>query len=300
MASKTELARAGVAEAFLAAHLGEQVATTPELAERIGVSLGTIHKAITSLEREKLISTTSHGGQGRRLVARDVFGLWATSGRGALTGVLPLPESREVAGLATALKLVAGNRGVPVQLLFRQGGHTRLAALDSGRVDFVVTSGSLARTRAATTERLELRPHSYYQAGSLVVISPREGGHHPPRSVAGDPASADQYAMTLQEFPGVPVVEKSYMLIPAAVANREVDAAVWHRTTPSPLMVATGLVVSPLSRPSLSDDEGVNRAALVWRISDPAVGQILCAYYSPETIDAVQREVVDGTAVPQF
>lgn len=298
--SKTDLARQGVAEAFLASPLGGRVPTTPKLAEQIGVSLGTVHAAITSLEQEGLISTTAHGAKGRRLVSRDTLGLWATSGRGALTGVLPLPESREMAGLATALMAAADDRRAPVQLLFRQGGHNRLDALESRRVDFVVTSGSLARARSATTERLELRPHSYYQAGALVVITQREGAKQPPGSVAADPASADHYAMTLQEFPGVQIVEKSYMFIPAAVANREVDAAVWHRTTPSPLMIATGLSAHPLRRPPLSDQEEVNRAALVWRRDDSGAGQVLRELFSADEIETVQREVLQGRRVPRF
>lgn len=298
--TKSILARRGVAEAFLASPLGGRVPTTPELAEHIGVSLGTVHAAITSLEDDGLISTTSHGGNGRRLVKRDVLGLWGASGRGALTGVLPLPESLEMAGLATALMAQAELHQHPIQLLFRQGGHNRLDALESGRVDFVVTSASLAHARAEMTDRLELHPHSYYQAGALVVITPREGAHDPPRRVAADPASADHFAMTLQEFPGVPIVEKSYMFIPAAVANGEVDAAVWHRTTPSPVMVATGLSVSQLRRPALSDIEEVNRAALVWRKGDAAVGQVLRSLYSPDEVRAVQQEVLTGRLVPHF
>lgn len=298
--SKSSLARRGVAEAFLAARVGERVPTMPELADRIGVSLGTVHAAITSLEDDGLISTTAHGVNGRRLVERDVLGLWVASGRGALTGVMPLPESREMAGLATALMAQAEAHEHPLQLLFRQGGHNRLDALESGRVDFVVTSASLARARSSTTDSFELHPHSYYEAGSLVVITPRDGAHDPPRSVAADPASADHYAMTLQEFPGVPVVEKSYMFIPAAVASGEVDAAVWHRTTPSPLMVATGLSVSPLRRPAHADIDAVNRAALVWRNDDPAVGQVLRSLFSPDAIREVQREVVAGRLVPHF
>ncbi len=298
--STAELARRGVAEAYLASEVQGRVPTTPALAERIGVSLGTVHAAITTLEQDGLIATTAHGAKGRRLVDRDVVGLWTASGRGALTGVLPLPESREMAGLATALMAAADRHTVSVQLLFRQGGHNRLEALDSGRVDFVVTSGSLALARHATTDSLQLRPHSYYEAGALVVITPREGGHEPPRTVAADPASADHYAMTLREFPDVPIVEKSYMFIPAAVANREVDAAVWHRTTPSPLMVATGLGVRPLQQPALSDLEDVNRAALVWRKGDPAAGQMLHELFLPAEIEAVQREVLDGRRVPRF
>jgi hypothetical protein len=298
--SKSETARRGVAEAYLAPDLGERVPTTPALADRLGVSLGTVHAAITGLEQEGLIATTARGPKGRWLVERDVLGLWEASGRGAPTGVLPLPESREMAGLATALKAASERRGVTLQLLFRQGGLHRFETLDSGRVDFVVTSLSLALSRSDTTDCLPLRPHSYYETGALVVITPREGAHEPPRTVAADPASADNYAMTQREFPGVPIVEKSYMLIPAAVANHEVDAAVWHRTTPSPLMVAAGLAVRPLQQPAFSDLADVNRAALVWRKHDPAVGRVLRELFDPAELEPVQRDVLEGRAAPRF
>lgn len=298
--SKSETARRGVAEAYLAPDVQERVPTTPELADQLGVSLGTVHAAITGLERDGLITTTARGPKGRWLVERDVLGLWEASGRGAPTGVLPLPESREMAGLATALKAASEQRGATLQLLFRQGGLHRLEALDSGRVDFVVTSLSLALSRSGSTCNLPLLPHSYYETGALVVITPREGAPEPPRTVAADPASADNYAMTQREFPGVPIVEKPYMLIPAAVANHEVDAAVWHRTTPSPLMVAAGLAVRPLLQPALSDLDEVNRAALVWRKDDPAVGRVLTEIFDQDEIQAVQRDVLEGRTAPRF
>ncbi len=298
--SKSDVARRGLAETFLASDIDDRVETTPALAKRIGVSLGTVHAAITLLEQEGLVSTTSHGAKGRRLVDRDFIRLWAASGRGALTGVLPLPESREMAGLATAIMSTSDVRHIPVQLFFHQGGHVRLDALESGRVDFVVTSGSLARAHHSSTDRLELHPHSYYGAGSLVVITSRDSAVQPPRSVAADPASADHYAMTLQEFPRVPVVEKPYMFIPAAVADQEVDAAIWHRTGPSPLMVATGLAVHPLQQPALSDLEEFNRAALVWRKNDSIIGHVLHHLFDPDHIEIVQREVLEGRRVPRF
>lgn len=298
--SKSETARRGVAEAYLAPDVRERVPTTPALADQLGVSLGTVHAAITGLEHDGLITTTARGPKGRWLVERDVLGLWDASGRGAPTGVLPLPESGEMAGLATALKSASERRGVTLQLLFRQGGLHRLEALDSGRVDFVVTSLSLALARSDSADNLPLLPHSYYETGALVVITPREGAHEPPRTVAADPASADNYAMTQREFPGVPIVEKSYMLIPASVADHEVDAAVWHRTTPSPLMVAAGLAVRPLRQPAFSDLDEVNRAALVWRKHDRAVGRVLREIFDPVEIEAVQREVLQGRTAPRF
>lgn len=298
--SKADRARRGVATAFLAATAGSTVPTTPVLAERIGVSIGTVHSAITALERDGLIVTTAHGGKGRRLVERDVLGLWSASGRGAMTGLMPLPETREIAGLATALTLAAEDRGMSLQLLFRQGGHTRMEALASGRVDFLAASSNLARAHESATDHLDLHPHSYYADGALVVITPKNRTRRPPRRVATDPASADHVAMTLQEFPGVPTVAKPYMFIPAAVADGEVDAAVWHRTTPSPVMVASGLEVHPLSRPPLPNQDELNRAALVWRRNDPGVGQVLRELFRLDELAAIQTEVLEGRMVPRF
>src|SRR3546814_4948625 len=121
--NKADVARKIVARALLATEIGDQIPTTTDLAKQAEAGHGTIQTALRSLEDVGAVRTTAHGSFGRRVVEHDLKLLWNATGRGALTGVMPLPESREFAGLATGLASLADQCGVPLQLLFRQGSN---------------------------------------------------------------------------------------------------------------------------------------------------------------------------------
>lgn len=296
---KGDLARRHVAGRLLATEQGQRIPTTAELASGAGVGHGTIAAALQSLTDDEAVHTSSHGHQGTVLRGRDVLKLWAAAGRGPLTGVLPLPQSREFSGLATAVSVLADRHGISAQLLYRQGATQRVEALRSGRVDWVAASAPAVATEGPDLASTVLPPHTYYGRDAVVVITASGRGVDPTGRVPIDRSSHDHARLTQAAFPDANLVDAPYLSIPELVTSGEADAAVWHRTSSSPLLVAAGLDLHPFDDDA-DDHEQRSRAALCWRIDDPAVGTVLTACLPADQLVELQQEVIDGARVPRY
>lgn len=302
--SKTDTAIEVVASAVLSVPVGGQLPSTAALARSAQAGNGTIQAALRALEDTGAVAFTAHGASGRALVARDLKALWSASGRGALTGVLPLPESREFAGLATGLAMLAEKHELPFQILFRQGSRVRLRFLESERVDFVVLSDQVAQSVAGEVTGWSLGAYTYYGRNSVAVITAAGREVLATGRVPIDRNSSDHAALTLQEFPDAELIDTPYLFIPELIVRGELDAAVWHQNSSSPLLTAAGLSIHPLSTRTAAsrghDDGELDKAAIVWRSSDTGVGQLLEEVFRTPELEQMQKEVIDGRRIPQF
>lgn len=289
-----------MAAAVLAVPVGGRVPTTLALARTADTASGTVQSALRRLEESGAVGTSAHGASGRRVQRKDVAALWRATGRGPLTGVLPLPDSREFSGLATALTELAERGSVPIQLLFRQGSRTRAEALRSGRVDLVVMSQTAARALDIPVDSLVLGSNTYYRSDSVVVITRVGATVGQPAQVPVDRSSGDHLRLSRAEFPDAELVDTPYPFVPDAVLRGTFPAAVWHCTASSPLLVGSGLRMHPLVHPSAAGEEQIDRAALVWRAEDPVVGAVIAAVFTPSELGAIQHDVLQGTRTPRF
>jgi hypothetical protein len=290
----------GVARRLIGIPAGSQIPTVTELGSEIGVGSGTVQAALRSLREADAIELSSHGHLGTRLVRRDLAALWAATGGGAIQGVLPLPTSPEFSGLATGLVEAFERAGVRLHLTFRQGVKHRLGSLDEGRVDFVVCSAPAARALGATHAAVYLPLHTFYARDAVVVIT-RSGEQPDPRGVVPiDRNSRDHSVLTEAEFPDATLVDAPYTLVPELIVHCEADAAIWHRTSASPLLTATGLAIHPRRRPPPPEGDEISRAALVMRVDDAARSAVLEAVIDPAAIAEVQRQVLQRERVPGF
>ncbi len=299
MGNRTAIATRVVARCLLQIPEGGQLPTTAELARMAGVGSGTVQAALQFLEDSGMIVMSSHGVRGRRLLSRDTVGLWNTTDQPLLTGSMPHPQSREFAGLATALTRAADARHVSMQLLFRQGSRARLQALQEGRVDFVVLSLGAALS-AQEIRYLTLAEYTYYGKDSVVVITP--SGEVPQYSgiVPVDLESYDHQFLSRAEFADSQLVHIPYPLIPERVANREFRSAIWHLTSASSLTVAGALSVHPLKYPNELLQSPLSVATIAWRHDDKAVSNLLNFLVDPSEIQSTQQEVVSGLIASQY
>lgn len=290
----------GVARLLLSVPVGEQIPTVTELGTALRVGSGTVQAALRSLREAAAIELSSHGHRGTKLVDRNLAALWEATGGGAIQGVLPLPTSPEFSGLATALADAFEVAGVRLHLTFRQGVRHRLAPLEEGRVDFVVCSAPSARTLGGSHRAVYLPPHTFYARDAVVVIT-RAGETPDSRGrVPIDRNSRDHSVLTEAEFPEATLIDSPYSLIPELVVHRQVDAAIWHRTSASPLLTASGLDIHPRLRPPPPEGDEISRAALVMRADDPARAAVLEAVVDPAALAEVQRQVLERERVPGF
>lgn len=298
------LAARTVARRLVACPHGGRVPTIAALAAEAGTGAGTVQAALKLLTDAGAVTLSSHGHQGTLLQERDVARLWSVAAGGPMVGLLPLPTSVEFAGLATALCAVADTVGLPLGLTFRHGAAPRLELLRSGRADFMVASAAFADSLAGAGLAVNvLSRHSYFARDSVVVITRAGETPDAARRVAIDRTSFDHARLSEAEFPELEQVDARSPQIPRLVANRVVDAAVWHDSDASDLSVATGLAVHPLSRPSPSEGDRASRAAIITIAAADGlstVSAILEELVDPETLERVQREVIQYERMPSF
>lgn len=301
LSRRQAVAQAVVARRLIAAEVGERIPTVAQLAAEAGTGTGTVQAALKALDEEGAVTLTRHGHQGTVLVERDLGLLWRAFTPGPVTGILPLPGSIEFSGLATAVADAFERAGVPLTLAFRLGSRKRVDFLTAGGADFIACSLAYARTLDTDVYRaIDLGPSTYYTRNSVAVIT-RAGEEPAPRGrVAIDRQSHDHEARTMAEFPEAELIESAYPQIPELVVGGQVDAAVWHRTSSSPLTTATGLDIHPLTRPSPDFAEELSRAALVASDEGSPAFALLGSLVEADALAEVQREVLESKRVPSF
>jgi len=294
-----------LARDVLCRDLGERLPTLLQYQEQLEVGSGTVQKALRVLEGAGAASFSSHGHQGTFVSGRHLGRLWAIAGLGAVTAAMPLPNSPEGSGLAAGLRKEFDRLGIPLQMRFMHGSGQRVGALEEGRADFAVLSAGAAASarqeaRADDWIECDLGAHSYYGQGSLVVLM-RPGldvGDGEAISTVGiDRESYDHARLTLAEFPGSGALryeEHPYPRLPAAVAGREIDAAVWHRTAlPVPLELL-GVTWRPLERPeAVEASESLSRAVAMAVHARAEVAALL-RHLDAGRIQDVQGRVMRG------
>ncbi len=277
---------------------GDEIPSIAQLATRFGVGRGTVQAAFALLRADAGLITDARGPSASRLVACDAAGLWHAAGREGLMLLLPFPYSRRVMGLATALADLLRRSPVAHSLAYMRGARSRVEALAAGRADLAVVSALAAREAlqglADCEVLMRLGPETYAAGQGWLVRD--DFALWPDRLRVGtDPASTDQSRLPRLLVPrGVDAtfVELPYLRMQGAVASGEVDAVVWPQDV---LPQHPGLQVLPIGS-QLPD--GADRAVLLSRREDRALGALLGRSVTAEQIEAIQREVLSGRREP--
>jgi hypothetical protein len=308
-----------IASDLLVRNVGERLPTALRYQELLEVGSGTVQKALRDLENVGAVQTQARGHQGTFILELRMDKLWAIAGLGSVTGVMPLPNSTEWAGLATGLRSEFEKLGVPLQALYIHGSYNRAALVAEGKADFAVLSREAAghaATQKGEWSTLDFGPWTYYSYDSLVVLlrpgmvdmdgSARadEGQKARGIRVVGiDPDSYDHHQLTLAEFPegtGLEYVHCAYPHIPAAVAKGEVDAAVWNRTMLSIPLELVGVAVRPLLREdAISLSRSLNHAVLLTRGTRPEIGTLL-GRINRKSVTEIQSRVLSQEILPMY
>jgi hypothetical protein len=315
--SKNALASQRIATDLLGRAPGERLPTALQYQEQLGVGSGTVQKALRELADLGAVRTQARGHQGTYVVELRVDRLWAIAGLGPMTGVMPLPNSAEWAGLATGLRSEFGRLGIPLQALYVHGSYRRAELVAHGGADFAVLSREAASYASARSRRwttLDFGPRTYYSDGSLVVLLrpgiggtnagvPRVGGERAIRRVGIDSGSYDHTELTKAEFPeeaGFEYAECAYPHIPAAVAEGRVDAAVWNRTMLAIPLELVGVTVGRLRRTeSVALSRALGHAVLLNNGVRPEVASVL-RRIDREALREVQGRVISQEILPMY
>lgn len=314
--SKNALTSQRIAADLLGRSVGERLPTALWYQKLLGVGSGTVQRALKDLASTGAVTTQARGHRGTYIVELRTDKLWALADLGPVTGVMPLPNSTEWAGLATALRSEFGRLGIPLQALYVHGSYRRAALVDEGEADFAVLSAEAARHTSSGEGGwivLDFGPQTYYSDGSLVVLlrpglkkadgAGKEEQIRGIRRVGIDPGSYDHTRLTRAEFPeqtGFGYADCAYPHVPAAVAEGRVDAAVWNRTMLTIPLELVGVAARQLRRPeSIALSRSLSHAVLLGNGAHPEVDSIL-RRLDQEAVRETQGKVVAREILPMY
>lgn len=294
-----------IADLLITLRPGDRLPNINVLRTHLGVGTGTVQTVLRELEQLKLVALDSRQNRGSFLIRQDLGALWRLAGRRTVVGSMPLPNSREFQGLATGLGAQFDQLGIPLALTYAHGSQRRCEALGDGHADFAIMSLPAANEHLRRQKRLELTvafgSGSYYASDSVVIMAHSPRTELPLRPVVGiDPDSHDHSVLTRCEFPRGLYAPVSYPLLPAAIAARTIDMAVWHRTALGLSVADKQLVTWPLTQAAATARANeLSPAAILVRSDDR---QIIATVSRIDTgaVAAVQQRVVGLEVLPMY
>ena len=298
-----------IARSLISLEPGRRVKTTSDYARLFRAGQGTVQKAFKTLEEMGAIALESRGHLGTFLVKRDPSLLWAVGGLGTVSGMMPLPNSKEFEGIATAFSDLFGAYDIPLNLLHLNGSRRRVEHLRAGLTDFVLLSRFSADQECAEDPSLRIvmtcAPNSFYARGSLAILTSAESGGllESVGRVGIDATSRDHAEITHLEFDpdSVELVQTPYHLIPDLILGGEIEAAAWHKTTRRIEAVSSDLRFAPLrSEAARRASEDLSRLTLLAPHDSEPVLSLLDLLLDSERIVEVENEVIEGKRIPVF
>jgi YhfZ C-terminal domain/Helix-turn-helix domain len=298
---------AALARDLIGRQPGERIPTVIEYQEQLGIGSGTVQARLRTLESIGAIELRARGHRGTVLVGRNLANLWTLGQVGPISGVLPLPEAFEPVSLAATLRRAFQQIGIPVELMYLHGSAGRVDLVREGRAHFTVLSEPAAATATDTDHARwlsrDLGPESYHRESSIVVLVGPGVSDDAIVRVGIDPDSPDHALLTRLEFPP----EQGYLLrphrhtrLPAAVAQGQIDAAVWLRTALAIPLSAVGIVSRSLRVPAAVEaNRALSRARLIAQLDNLPVAGVLRAL-DVSGVRSVQEEILASDVLPLY
>ena len=282
---------------------GERLPTVRGLAVRFGASIGTVQGVLARLERDGAVELAHRGRRGAYLERRSLERLWAAAESEPLILSLPLPLTPRVNGLATAVRALLNEAGVPAYLTFVRGSRRRLEELRHDRCRVAVMSALAAGERSAGETIAQELPPQTYVGEHRVYLRPDVTAIDRPLRVVFDRDSADFQRITELEFAGqgAEFVPATYMQFARLFDEGRVDGAVWDADEALAAHLPAFVTERPLSagvRHSLADRN--SRATFLVRSDDPVAHHVVTTVLRPTALLAIQHEVISGTRVPEY
>ncbi|MGP4014667.1 YhfZ family protein [Saccharopolyspora sp. 5N708] len=284
MEATTERAKtppvAAIARDILRMGVGGRLPTTMQYQQRLGVGSGTIQKALRDLRLSNAVDLVSRGHQGTFVTAADPAQLWRSAELPPVHILLPPPGPVEAQGVAHALAEQLGRIGATTTIGFLGGARGRVDAVDEAAADVAVVSAGAAHVLMPESDtghvRVELGPGTYYENGSLVVVSRRDATG-PSHRIGIDPHSEDHRRLTRAQFPAAEheFVETDFTAIPRAVLAGTIDAGIWHAVESLIPLDLAGLATTQLSDPAARTLARDISGAVLVAGADTVVGALL-------------------------
>jgi len=281
-----------VARLLLERTPGERLPAIQEINSQLGVGVGTVQKAISTLHDAGAVMLTARGHRGTFVEELDYAGLWRQAGHGPVKLVLPFVDAPEFSGLSDAIDQQLGEHGIPARIDHRRGARARLHSVQSGAHDACVVS-ELAwhHARLPDLEAVAIAGAQYYQPQSVALLTRRQDNKKTGTAklrVGYDPDSLDHYLLTQAEFPSdddrIEWVACRYSHLLSVLLAGVIDCGIWHHVAIGVALELLPITAQPLAQPAtLALLKRCKNACFVVRRDRPDVRHLL--------------QVVDGAVV---
>lgn len=283
---------------------GDRLLPVQEYAELFHVGAGTVQNALDYLQDSGAAQLEARGRLGTSIAMLDYIRLWRLGYQRPMVGALPLPYSRHVEGLATALHAQFAEAGVELTLRFMRGSSQRLQALAQGAVDWALLSRFAAETATAhgftVTIVLSLGEYTYLAGHVLLLRDSSATGLRDGDRLGVDFLSSDHTYISRAVSRGrrVDLISIQYDQALDLLAAGAIDAVVW--TNPETPAALDHVAMTPLT----TDDDpmlpALGEAVLVADPARPAAANLLQALLNIPALLEIQRSVVQRTRVPSY
>jgi hypothetical protein len=281
----------------------DRLPTIRTLAHANGVSIGAAQGALAGLESRGAVQIEQRGRRGAFLLRRSLGLLWTEAYGEPLIVAMPLPNTQHCNGLATAIRSLLSDAGVPTFCVFVRGSRNRLDALRRRRAHVAVMSALAAEERLPTESIvLELPTQTLVYEHRVYYVDRAGDGSPKCLRVVLDRDSADFQRLTEIEFGNTDVefIEGTYSQLHRLLREDRADAGVWD-VEEGVIALPPPILSRPLSDRALEIIKGRNtRATFVAASADHAVRSVLTAALKPEVLLQIQREVISGERVPEY
>lgn len=296
--SKQGAVIAELAGALLGQQLGERTAGVVAYARAFDAGIGTVQGALEHLQHRGAARFDTRGRLGSVLVDADRPLLWRIARQRAVRGLLPLPYSRRLAGLATGVRAQFEAHRTDLDMRYLGGAPARLAALADGRCDWVIVSQyAFERAGAGGDAVLKLGAGSALGEPVLLArhsISMLSDGLR----IGVDPHSPDHQAQVEAACRGYAVIPIAidYARGPALLRDGTIDATIWsHEDIPADLPGCRIIPLAPGSWPAATSE-----AIIVTRSGDRACALLLLGILDAVRITQTQQAVLLFEQAPAY
>ena len=222
-----------LSELLLKMKSGEKLPNNSQLSKEYKVGAGTVQAALKYLMSVEAIDLISKGQQGTILSYVNYEKLLQLCGNPIVTGVMPLPNSIQIEGLATGLYKNFDKSSTLLKMTYVRGGKERLGLLLNGMADFIICSRMTAEK--AKEEHPEIciltsfGSKSYVSRCGILFKNPNASGIDDGMRIGADTDSYDHIALNEYISRGHDIVQIpiKYSDVATMFESGVMDATFW-------------------------------------------------------------------------
>ena len=290
-----------LAEDLLIRQVDDRVPSMQDYADLFTASVGTVQSAVNYLQSEHAVEFVSRGRLGAFIDAINYDLLWTIAKNRLMVGTQPLPYSRQLAGLATALRSQFLNHQIDGNFRYVRGSNTRMQMLQSNLCDWVVISRYAAETANVHGFDIEIAfnlGHNTYTTDQVMLIRDEFEPKLSDGLRIGIDMNSSDHAYLVRSVTrnyAITFVEIEYQRGVELLLANEIDAVIWTSTDLPPSNIHVIEIDQQQERfITLSE------AVIVICPDDLAVKHVLSSIIDVNSVQQIQHEVVTSQRLASY